>query len=152
MQPSTCIKSCLPIRSRILSIANSHSNVPRTYPECVTLPFCRTCYTKTRIGRTSLLIALHRSFRFRSHDFDVLVQNPSLLFHNVTASTFGDSFLDYRLAHNLNVPSRLRQLYSWNLNSWKVITQPEYKLRKMRKTSQARPGLFTRDKVEWNAG
>ena len=73
-----------------------------------------------------------QKFPNQINDFAVLVQNPSLLFRNIAASTFGDSFLDYRLAHNLNVPSRLRQLYSWNLNSWKVITQPEYKLRKVK--------------------
>ena len=67
------------------------------------------------------------------NDFENLVHNPSLLFRNSAASSLGDSLLDYRLAHNLNVPSRLRQLYSWNLNSWKVITQPEYKLRKVKK-------------------
>ena len=89
-----------------------------------------------------------QKFPNQINDFDVLVQNPSLLFHNVTASTFGDSFLDYRLAHNLNVPSRLRQLYSWNLNSWKVITQPEYKLRKVRKL--LRQGPVCLQETKWN--
>ena len=85
------------------------------------------------------------------NDFAVLVQNPSLLFRNVTASTFGDSFLDYRLAHNLNVPSRLRQLYSWNLNSWNDYPA-RIQIAESEKTSQTRPGMFTRDKVEWDAG
>ena len=57
-----------------------------------------------------------QKFYCQINDFAVLVQNPSLLFRNIAASTFGDSLLDYRLAHNLNVPSRLRQIYSWSLN------------------------------------
>ena len=50
-------------------------------------------------------------------------------------------------SRNLNVPSRLRQFCSWNLNSWKVITQPEYKLRKMRKLRQ---GPVCLQETKWN--
>ena len=82
------------------------------------------------------------------NDFENLVHNPSLLFRNSAASSLGDSLLDYRLAHNLNVPSRLRQLYSWNLNSWKVITQPEYKLRKVKKL--LRQGPVCLQETKWN--
>ena len=89
-----------------------------------------------------------QKFPLQINDFDGLLQNPSLLFHSVDSTTFGDSFLEYRLAHNLNVPSRLRQLYSWNLNSWKVITQPEYKLRKVRKL--LRQGPVCLQETKWN--
>ena len=148
MQPSTCIKSCLPIRSRDSFYRKFSFKCPPHLSRVRNLTFLPHLLHQNTHWKDITIDCIAQKFPIQINDFDVLVQNPSLLFHNVTASTFGDSFLDYRLAHNLNVPSRLRQLYSWNLNSWKVITQPEYKLRKMRKL--LRQGPVCLQETKWN--
>lgn len=46
------------------------------------------------------------------------------------------------------MPTRLRQLFSWNVNSWKSITLPEYKLRRVRKL--LRTGPVCLQETKWN--
>ena len=83
--------------------------------------------------------SIAQKFLVQTNDVESILQNPSLLYQREDATEIGNSFLEYRLTHNLHVPSRLRQLYSWNLNSWKTITQPEYKLRRVKKLLRQRP-------------
>ena len=92
--------------------------------------------------------SIAQEFLLQTNDLDGILQNPSLLYQGADATAIGDSFLEYRLTHSLNVPSRLRQLYSWNLNSWKSITQPEYKLRRVRKL--LRQGPVCLQETKWN--
>lgn len=74
--------------------------------------------------------------------------SPSLIFRNPTPTAFGNSFLNYRLRHEGHVPTRLRYLYSWNLNSWQHITSPDYKLRKVKRL--LRTGPVCLQETKWN--
>ena len=56
--------------------------------------------------------SIAQEFLLQTNDIDGLLQNPSLLYQGADATSISDSFLEYRLTHNLNVPSGLRQLYS----------------------------------------
>ena len=64
-----------------------------------------------------------------------------LIFSSIESEskTIGDCILDYRLHHNGHMPTRLKCLSSWNLNSWQSIGSGDYKLRKIRKFLRSGP-------------
>ena len=51
----------------------------------------------------------------------------------------GARFLQYRLGNNGGLPTRLKVLFSWNLNSWSSISPSDYKLRRCRRLLKSGP-------------
>ena len=68
-----------------------------------------------------------------------VLENPHIFFKGSESTGVGDRILDYRLHHNGHMPTRLKCLFSWNLNSWQSIESCDYKLRKIRKLLRSGP-------------
>ena len=57
--------------------------------------------------------------------FQILTSNPHLLrAEEQERFTVGQNLLNYRLAVQQDLPTRLKHLYSWNLNSWSLPDPP----------------------------
>ena len=68
-----------------------------------------------------------------------VLENPHIFFKGSESTGIGDRILDYRLHHNGHMPTRLKCLFSWNLNSWQSIESCDYKLRKIRRLLRSGP-------------
>ena len=82
---------------------------------------------------------LCRSIPIERSELTSVLENPHIFFKGSESKAIGDSILDYRLHHNGHMPTRLKCLFSWNLNSWQSIGSCDYKMRKVRRILRSEP-------------
>ena len=78
-----------------------------------------------------------------------LINNPRLLqAEQQECYTAGRQLVEYRLSVQQDLPTRLKHVYSWNLNSWKTPSAAsEDPKTSMSPSTQVWACLFARDKV-----
>ena len=75
----------------------------------------------------------------------ILMDDPrSLRTNHQECLTAGRSFLEYRLSVQQDLPTRLKHVYTWNLNSWNAPGPPirDPKTRRCRRLLQTGPELL----------
>ena len=85
--------------------------------------------------------------------FRTLMNNPQLLrIDHQECLTAGQSLVNYRLSVQQDLPTRLKHLYSWNLNSWSVPDPPirDPKTRRCRRL--LRTGPVCLQETKWDEG
>ena len=55
------------------------------------------------------------------------------------AHPIGSSIIDFRVNNNGSLPTRMRSLFSWNVNSWRTFDSNEYKLRRCKRLLRKGP-------------
>ena len=83
----------------------------------------------------------------------VLIDNPqSLRTNQQECLTAGRSFLEYRLSVQQDLPTRLKHVYTWNLNSWNAPGPPirDPKTRRCRRLLQTGPVCL--QETKWDGG
>ena len=82
-------------------------------------------------------------FEMSENDFEVCLHQPSLLDKwdgaNRIEHPIGTSIIDFRVNNNGSLPTRMRSLFSWNLNSWRTFDSREYKLRRCKRLLKKGP-------------
>ena len=82
-------------------------------------------------------------FELEENDLDACLHQPNLVNRwegsNRIAHPIGNSILDYRVKNNGSLPTRMRSLFSWNLNSWRTIDSRDYKLRRCKRLLRKGP-------------
>ena len=82
-------------------------------------------------------------FEMEENDFEVCLHQPCLvnkwngpcrIEHPI-----GSSIIDFRVSNNGSLPTRMRSLFSWNLNSWRTFDSNEYKLRRCKRLLRKGP-------------
>ena len=53
--------------------------------------------------------------------------------------SIGSSIIDFRENNNGSLPTRMRSLFSWNINSWRTFDSNEYKLRRCKRLLRKGP-------------
>ena len=51
----------------------------------------------------------------------------------------GSTIIDFRINNNGSLPTRMRSLFSWNVNSWRTFNSNEYKLRRCKRLLRKGP-------------
>ena len=59
----------------------------------------------------------------------------------------GSSIIDFRIHNNGSLPTRMRSLFSWNINSWRTFDSNEYKLRRCKRL--LRKGPICLQETKW---
>ena len=85
------------------------------------------------------LLNLANAFGIPLNDLDLVLMRPMLLRPDEGAHPLGARLLQYRLSNNGALPTRLKVLYSWNLNSWSSTSPTDYKLRRCRRLLKSGP-------------
>ena len=79
----------------------------------------------------------------RENDFEMCLHQPSLVNKwdrvNRIERPIGTSIIDFRINNNGALPTRMRSLFSWNLNSWRTFDSREYKLRRCKQLLKKGP-------------
>ena len=82
-------------------------------------------------------------FEMEENDFEVCLHQPCLVNKwngpNRIEHPIGSSIIDFRVSNNGSLPTRMRSLFSWNLNSWRTFDSNEYKLRRCKRLLRKGP-------------
>ena len=82
-------------------------------------------------------------FEMSENDFEVCLHQPSLLDKwegaNRIEHPIGTFITDFRVNNNGSLPTRMRSLFSWNLNSWRTFDSREDKLRRCKRLLRKGP-------------
>ena len=84
---------------------------------------------------SELALALGVNF----NDLDLVLMRPQLLHRDNVPHPPGKKLLDFRLHHQGSLPTRLKVLFSWNLNSWLTTSPMDYKIRRCRRLLRSGP-------------
>ena len=85
--------------------------------------------------------------------FQVLTSNPQLLrIEQQECLTVGQNLVNYRLAVQQDLPTRLKHLYSWNLNSWSLPDPPSRDAKTRRCRRLLRTGPVCLQETKWDEG
>ena len=85
--------------------------------------------------------------------FYALINNPQLLqIDHQECLTAGQSLVNYRLSVQQDLPTRLKHVYSWNLNSWSVPDPPKSDPKTRRCRRLLRTGPVCLQKTKWDEG
>jgi len=82
-------------------------------------------------------------FEKAENDFEVCLHQPCLVNKwngpDRIEHPIGSSIIDFRIKNNGSLPTRMRSLFSWNLNSWRTFDSNEYKLRRCKRLLRKGP-------------
>ena len=67
------------------------------------------------------------------NDLELALMQPTWLRPEEGTHPLGASLLQYRLANNSALPTRMKMFYSWNLSSWTSTSSTDYRLRRCRR-------------------
>ena len=73
------------------------------------------------------------------NDLDLFLMQPQLLHRENTPHPLDTKLLEFRLHNHGSLPTRLKVLFSWNLNSWLTTSPLDYKLRRCRRLLRSGP-------------
>ena len=98
----------------------------------------------------------YRAFTADPHSIpypNELMNNPQLLrIDHQECLTAGQSLVNYRLSVQQDLPTRLKHLYSWNLNSWSVSNPPIRDPKTRRCRCLLRTGPVCLQETKWDEG
>ena len=81
------------------------------------------------------------------------MSNPQLIRHEYPeGSKAGQALLGYRLTVQQDLPTRLKHLYSWNLNSWSIPEHPLRDPKTRRCRRRLRTGPLCLQDTKWDQG
>ena len=82
-------------------------------------------------------------FEKEVNDFEVCLYQPCLINKwngpDRMEHPIGSSIIDFRINNNGSLPTRMRSLFSWNVNSWRTFNSNEYKLRRCKRLLRKGP-------------
>ena len=82
-------------------------------------------------------------FEMEENDFEVCLHQPCLVNKwngpSRIEHPIGSSIIDFRVNNHGSLPTRMRSLFSWNLNSWRTFDSNEYKLRRCKRLLRKGP-------------
>ena len=73
------------------------------------------------------------------NDLDLVLMQPQLLHREYAPHPLGTKLLEFRLHNHGSLPTRLKVLFPWNLNSWLTTSPLDYKLRRCRRLLRSGP-------------
>ncbi len=73
------------------------------------------------------------------NDLDTALMQPRWLRPEEGTHPLGARLLNYRLANNGALPTRMKMFYSWNLSSWTSTSSRDYRLRRCRRLLKQGP-------------
>ena len=93
-------------------------------------------------------------FEKEVNDFEVCLYQPCLINKwngpDRMEHPIGSSIIDFRINNNGSLPTRMRSLFSWNVNSWRTFNSNEYKLRRCKRL--LRKGPVCLQETKWTGG
>ena len=96
-----------------------------------------------RSWRDLYLAEVASLFQQTENDFHVCLNQPSLVdcWDGTTKvpHPVGLDILNFRISSNISLPTRMRSLFSWNLNSWRAIESNDYKMRRCKRLLRQGP-------------
>ena len=99
------------------------------------------------------LNSLTELMQLSSDRFQALTSNPHLLrVEQQDCFAVGQNLLNYRLAVQQDLPTRLKHLYSWNLNSWSFPDPPSRDPKTRRCRRLLRTGPVCVQETKWDEG
>ena len=91
-------------------------------------------------------------FEKEENDFEVCLHQPSLVNKwngpDRMEHPIGSAIIDFRVSNNGSLPTRMRSLFSWNINSWRTFDSNEYKLRRCKRL--LRKGPVCLQETKWS--
>ena len=91
-------------------------------------------------------------FEKEENDFEVCLHQPSLVNKwngpDRMEHPIGSAIIDFRVSNNGSLPTRVRSLFSWNINSWRTFDSNEYKLRRCKRL--LRKGPVCLQETKWS--
>ena len=82
-------------------------------------------------------------FEKEENDFEVCLHQPCLVNKwngpDRMEHPIGSAIIDFRVSNNGSLPTRMRSLFSWNINSWRTFDSNEYKLRRCKRLLRKGP-------------
>ena len=119
------------------------SDVPNTCTVYVTLACYHTCFASIDVGWIFIFARLPLYLKRKLTISRCVLQQPSLVNRwngsDRIAHPIGSSIIDFRVNNNGSLPTRMRSLFSWNVNSWRTFDSNEYKLRRCQRLLRKGP-------------
>ena len=136
--PSVLSGSCLSMLSVIHVLCDLDTDVPNTCIRYVILVLhTNRCWMDLRFSEVASL------FEKEVNDFEVCLYQPCLINKwngpDRMEHPIGSTIIDFRINNNGSLPTRMRSLFSWNVNSWRTFNSNEYKLRRCKRLLRKGP-------------
>ena len=91
-------------------------------------------------------------FEKEENDFEVCLHQPSLVNKwngpDRMEHPIGSAIINFRVSNKGSLPTRMRSLFSWNVNSWRIFDSNEYKLRRCKRL--LRKGPVCLQETKWS--
>ena len=100
------------------------------------LPHLLQCHTS---WHEVTLSQLTEALEIPPNDFDMALMQPRGLQPEEGTHPVGTRLLNYRLANNGALPTRMKSFYSWNLSSWTSTSSRDYRLRRCKRLLKQGP-------------
>ena len=119
-------------------------DVPNICIVYVTSVCYRTSFTVIAVGWISIIVRLPASlFEKEVNDLEACLHQPCLVNkwngHDRMEHPVGSAILNFRIHNNGTLPTRMRSLFSWNVNNWRTFDSNEYKLRRCKRLLRKGP-------------
>ena len=152
LSPSVLSGSCLYMLSEMHFMCDLVLDVPNICITYVTSACYRISFTLIAVGWTFISVRLPLFLEKEENDFEVCLHQPSLVNKwngpDRMEHPIGSAIIDFRVSNNGSLPTRMRALFSWNINSWRTFDSNDYKLRRCKRL--LRKGPVCLQETKWS--